>query len=248
MASYRLCRGLEDSLLLLAVPATSVETDYGWIEAAAAMPGSTDRSAATGRAVDREAFRRAAPPPCSVAAACGTPWWSRLAPARCGSSAGGCFPTDRDLRRPAASAARGPGSTGSRRTHEARVLHDAYDHLRPADFSADFLARAVDSTLVFPLEDLLWSDWGRPKRVMHSIQELGLQAPGATGSRSAESDARTSDDHAVRRRSQRRVDRGHQIETAPVAHRGVAHLVHDVGAGDPRVEIDQTSEPPQPPQ
>ena len=29
MASYCLCRGLQDSLLLLAVPATSVETDYG---------------------------------------------------------------------------------------------------------------------------------------------------------------------------------------------------------------------------
>ena len=40
MASYRLCRGLQDSLLLLAVPATSVETDYGWIEATAPTPGS----------------------------------------------------------------------------------------------------------------------------------------------------------------------------------------------------------------
>ena len=70
-----------------------------------------------------------------------------------------------------------PDRPGSAAEHESRVLHDAYEHLQPADFSADFLARAVDSTLVFPLEDLLWSDWGRPKRVMHSIQELGLQAP-----------------------------------------------------------------------
>jgi mannose-1-phosphate guanylyltransferase len=60
---------------------------------------------------------------------------------------------------------------------EASILEGAYDRLRAADFSADFLARAVDSTLVFPLEDLLWSDWGRPKRVMQSIQELGLDAP-----------------------------------------------------------------------
>jgi hypothetical protein len=71
-------------------------------------------------------------------------------------------------------------AVNGRRVHpelETVVLHDLYDHLRPADFSADFLARAVDSTLVFPLEDLLWSDWGRPKRVIHSIQALGLQQP-----------------------------------------------------------------------
>jgi hypothetical protein len=69
-----------------------------------------------------------------------------------------------------------PGSAGAAQL-EARILDDVYGRLRAADFSADFLARSVDSTLVFPLEDLLWSDWGRPKRVIQSIQDLGLDAP-----------------------------------------------------------------------
>jgi len=64
---------------------------------------------------------------------------------------------------------------------EASLLDRVYDSLPSADFSVDFLARAVDSTLVFPLEDLSWSDWGRPKRVMQSIEALGLQAPPQLG-------------------------------------------------------------------
>ena len=89
MASYCLCRGLQDSLLLLAVPATSVETDYGWIEANA--PASSP--IAPLRPIERLIEKPSAEPPSSVAAACGTPWWSRPVPPRSGSSAGGSFPT-----------------------------------------------------------------------------------------------------------------------------------------------------------
>jgi hypothetical protein len=59
---------------------------------------------------------------------------------------------------------------------EAVLLDAAYDRLGRADFTSDFLARATPSTLVFSLEDVLWCDWGRPKRLMQSIQALGLDA------------------------------------------------------------------------
>ena len=177
MASYRLCRGLEDSLLLLAVPATSVETDYGWIEAAAPMPGSP---MAPLRPVERLIEKPSAEGAAALLRRGG--WWNTMV---VGARAATLWELGRRflpdmietfdvLRRALRSAQDRPGSAAE---HEARALHDAYEHLQPADFSADFLARAVDSTLVFPLEDLLWSDWGQPKRVMHSMQELGLQAP-----------------------------------------------------------------------
>jgi mannose-1-phosphate guanylyltransferase len=176
MASSRLSRRLTDSLLLLGVPATSVETDYGWIEAAPALAGSP---IAPLRPVERlvekpaadeaaELLRRGGLWNTMVVAARAATLWElgrRLLPETIET-----FDVFRETLR----------AVNSRRVHpelETVVLHDVYDRLRPADFSADFLARAVDSTLVLPLEDLRWSDWGRPKRVMHCIQALGLQGP-----------------------------------------------------------------------
>jgi mannose-1-phosphate guanylyltransferase len=177
MASYGLCRGLQDSLLLLAVPATSVETDYGWIEAAGPIPGSP---IAPLRPIERMIEKPSTEGAAALLRRGG--WWNTMVLAARASTLwelGRRLLPDvieafESVRQGLRAAPERPGSNAER---EASVLRDAYDHLRPADFSADFLARAVDSTLVFPLEDLLWSDWGRPKRVMHSIQELGLQAP-----------------------------------------------------------------------
>jgi mannose-1-phosphate guanylyltransferase len=176
VASSRMSRGLSDSLLVLGVPATSAETDYGWIEAAPALPGSpmaplrpVERLIEKPSAAEAAALlRRGGLWNTMVVAARAATLWElgrRLLPGTLE-----LFDSFRETLR----------AVRDRRIHpqlERVVLHDIYDRLRPADFSADFLARAVDSTLVFPLEDLLWSDWGRPKRVMHGIQALGLQAP-----------------------------------------------------------------------
>ncbi|HEX2465430.1 MAG TPA: sugar phosphate nucleotidyltransferase [Thermoanaerobaculia bacterium] len=177
MASYRLCRGLDDSLLLLAVPATSAETDYGWIEAAAPRPGSP---IAPLRPIERLIEKPSLEDAATLLRRGGL-WNTMVVAARANTlwELGRKFLPDvieafDDLRQSLRSTV---GRAGLAVDGEARILRDAYDRLRAADFSADFLARAVDSTLVFPLEDLLWSDWGRPKRVMHSIQELGLQTP-----------------------------------------------------------------------
>jgi mannose-1-phosphate guanylyltransferase len=177
VAGYRLCRGLEGSLLLLGVPATTVETDYGWIETA---PPSLSWPIPPLRRITRLVEK----PPAAGAARLlerGGLWNTMVV----GGQAATFWELGRRLLpdvveelervRPRL---RGidPGSPAGSRL-EASILEDVYDRLPSADFSADFLARAVDSTLVFPLEDLLWSDWGRPKRVMQSIQDLGLDAP-----------------------------------------------------------------------
>jgi mannose-1-phosphate guanylyltransferase len=177
VASYRLCRGLDGSLLLLGVPATSVETDYGWIETAPPSPSWPMPPL-------RRITRLVEKPPANEAAALlerGGLWNTMVVGGRAATfwELGWRLLPDvmEELERVRPMLRRiDPGSADAAR-REASILADAYDGLRSADFTADFLARAVDATLVFPLEDLLWSDWGRPKRVMQSIQELGLDAP-----------------------------------------------------------------------
>ena len=189
VASYRLCRQLQDSLLLLGVPATSVETDYGWIE--------TDGSF-QGRQMLRRVSRLVEKPSAETAAGLlgrGGLWNTMVVGARASTlwrlgrrilpevieRLDEMRASLRSLR--SARSLGSAGSLGSTRSEpesamlEAALLDRAYDSMPSADFTADFLARAVDSTLVFPLEDLSWSDWGRPKRVMQSIEALGLQAP-----------------------------------------------------------------------
>lgn len=40
------------------------------------------------------------------------------------------------------------------------------------DFSREILKKSVRRSVVLPLENLLWSDWGRPERVFHTLQEI----------------------------------------------------------------------------
>jgi mannose-1-phosphate guanylyltransferase len=172
VTTYRLCQRFQDSLLLLGVPASSPETDYGWIEPAPATTSEPLRHVA--RFVEKPSMEDAAGllrrgglwNTMIVAGRAGTLWelGRRLLPG---------LVEPLDLFRGAIRGIR-EGLVGV--DQERLVLDQIYQQLPAADFSADFLRRAAASTLVFPLEDLFWSDWGRPKRVMNSLHELGLQA------------------------------------------------------------------------
>jgi len=176
VSTYRLCRSFEDSLLLLGVPATSPETDYGWIEPAPSsrVGGSERPLRRVARFVEKPSreeaerlLRRGGLWNTMVVGARAATLWAlgrRFLPEMIGA-----FDTLRDVVRATQTGRADP-------EREAAVLRSVYQRLRPADFSADFLRPAAGSTLVFPLDDLLWSDWGRPKRVMSSLHELGLQA------------------------------------------------------------------------
>jgi hypothetical protein len=57
----------------------------------------------------------------------------------------------------------------------AAALHRAYEGLGPLDFSRGLCPRAAAErrSLVLPLGDVRWSDWGRPERILASIARLG---------------------------------------------------------------------------
>jgi hypothetical protein len=63
------------------------------------------------------------------------------------------------------------------REQEQVAVDHVYRRIEAASFSTDLLQRAADSTLVFPMQDVQWSDWGRAKRVMATLRQLGLRAP-----------------------------------------------------------------------
>lgn len=57
----------------------------------------------------------------------------------------------------------------------ATSLNDLYQDLEAVDFSRDLLEQARRWSFVLRMDDILWSDWGRPERIMGSLDRLGRQ-------------------------------------------------------------------------
>lgn len=56
------------------------------------------------------------------------------------------------------------------------LVSQIYAEMPVSNLSQDFLTRAVSRTLVMSLTDIVWSDWGRPERVLETIQRMGSKA------------------------------------------------------------------------
>jgi mannose-1-phosphate guanylyltransferase len=61
------------------------------------------------------------------------------------------------------------------REHEAIALADIYQDLESNNFSREILQRIPGQTLVLPMNDVGWNDWGRPARIVESLTRLGKQ-------------------------------------------------------------------------
>lgn len=59
------------------------------------------------------------------------------------------------------------------RHEEILLLRNIYETLQEANFSRTVLERATGQLAVVPLTDVHWSDWGRPHRVVESLERLG---------------------------------------------------------------------------
>ncbi|GMR24223.1 MAG: mannose-1-phosphate guanylyltransferase [Acidobacteriota bacterium] len=57
--------------------------------------------------------------------------------------------------------------------NEEAILENIYRHMPACDFSADVLQLAREHLLVLPLHNVTWSDWGRPERVIQSLERAG---------------------------------------------------------------------------
>ena len=56
--------------------------------------------------------------------------------------------------------------------HESEILDSIYEDMPESDFSSDVLQHAIERLLVVELERILWSDWGRPERIMSSLHRI----------------------------------------------------------------------------
>ncbi len=56
---------------------------------------------------------------------------------------------------------------------EGTMLSTIYDDMPCKNFSADLLGRSIEHFGVIEMPNLLWSDWGRPGRIMETLKEIG---------------------------------------------------------------------------
>jgi mannose-1-phosphate guanylyltransferase len=59
---------------------------------------------------------------------------------------------------------------------EAEVLESIYSRMPAANFSSDLLERLPEHIAVMALRGMLWSDWGRPARIVQSLRSIRKQA------------------------------------------------------------------------
>lgn len=56
---------------------------------------------------------------------------------------------------------------------ESQVLESLYETMPKRNFSMDFLEHVFHKVSVLDVKDVLWSDWGRPKRIVQSLRRIG---------------------------------------------------------------------------
>ncbi len=57
--------------------------------------------------------------------------------------------------------------------HERQTLHRLYQKMPHMNFSSEVLQKIPERLGVIELEEVLWSDWGRPERIRESLEILG---------------------------------------------------------------------------
>ncbi len=58
---------------------------------------------------------------------------------------------------------------------ENAMLDVLYENMPDYNFSADLLEQAIDHLGVIEMSDVLWSDWGRPERIVDTLREIGIK-------------------------------------------------------------------------
>ncbi len=174
VAAYRLCRRFRQSLVVLGASPTGPETDYGWIVTEDQVANGTSPLLQVGRFIERPS-----PDEAKRMLRLGGFWSTMVVAARARTlwDLGWKVLPDVmrhfDTLRGVLHAIR----TGLvDRDQEQLAVDQLYQRIGATSFSRDFLQRAPESTLVFPMHDVQWSDWGRAKRVVASLRQLGLRA------------------------------------------------------------------------
>ena len=58
---------------------------------------------------------------------------------------------------------------------QQRVLEYIYERMPKRNFSSDLLARAAAEVAVIEMDDVVWSDWGKPERIVNTLSQMGKE-------------------------------------------------------------------------
>jgi mannose-1-phosphate guanylyltransferase len=155
---------LKSWLFLLGVAPDRMELDYGWIH-----PGSHlgwvggHELRATKTFLEKPSVER-----CKDAITAGALWNTLVFGARVETlweMGWQCFPEMMTLFE------KYKDAVGT--SKEQGVLEDIYEFMPARNFSSDLLERLPSQVAVMELTNVLWSDWGRPERIVETLHRIG---------------------------------------------------------------------------
>ncbi len=156
----------EDKLVLLGVSPDGLELEYGWIR-----PGE-QLGCAGGRCVKKvKGFCEKPDPDHAQAERAGGALWNTLVFATRVDSLWEMGWTHVPELMPLFEALCEAVDTPA----EQRVLEYIYERMPRRNFSADLLAHATEGIGVIEMADVLWSDWGRPERIIATLSQMGKE-------------------------------------------------------------------------
>lgn len=56
---------------------------------------------------------------------------------------------------------------------EAQTRETIYEHMPAHDFSSELLQRIPAQFVMIEMAGVLWSDWGTPERIIHTLRQIG---------------------------------------------------------------------------
>ncbi|MDZ7379503.1 MAG: sugar phosphate nucleotidyltransferase, partial [candidate division KSB1 bacterium] len=155
---------LSDRVLLLGVMPDRLELEYGWI-----LPGrplSVGALAATVQTV-RAFLEKPSAAQADVALSAGALWNTFVMVSKVSTLwelGRQCFPDLISLFERLGQAL----DTSA----EDRVLNSIYEVMPKKNFSSDFLQRVPQHVAVMELTGVLWSDWGKPERIVETLRRI----------------------------------------------------------------------------
>lgn len=159
--AFRLAEELPGKLVLLAARPEGADPDYGWISPGGALDGRDAFSVRGFRekpgAEEAEGLYRN-----------GGLWNTMIVVARASS----LWDIAREVQ-PEIAGAFGALTRWVGRAEESEAVELAYQDMPNVNFSRHILEQACDRSVVLPMRGVRWSDWGRPHRVVATLQSMG---------------------------------------------------------------------------
>jgi mannose-1-phosphate guanylyltransferase len=163
VTAFAALRARPELVILLGIEPDNAETEYGWIEPTDAIPGTP--LFRVGRFYEKPSAALA-----GTLLARGGLWNSFVLVARVPALLA-LFAGFVSRLTDAFAALRSALGTAD----EERVARTAYSHLEMIGFSEAVLAARPANLATLPVRGVRWTDWGHPRRVLATLDELGIE-------------------------------------------------------------------------